>query len=54
MLLVCRQFQSCLDLEYPDLSAKVTTKIDYTKRSTNKNRLERMFHAGDAVKVVNF
>ena len=48
-----RHPRSCLDLMYPDLSAKVTTKIN-TKRSMDKNCLERMFHIGDAVNVVNF
>ena len=43
-----------LDLVYPDSYAKVTTEIYDTKRSMDKNRLERMFHIGDAVSVVNF
>ena len=48
------QSQFGLDLMYPDLSAKVTTKIHDTKISTDKNGLKRMFHTGDAVNVMNF
>ena len=39
---------------HPDLSAKVTTKIDDTKRLMDKNRLERMFHIGNVINIVNF
>ena len=39
---------------YPDLSIRVTTKIDNAKRMTDKNRVERMFHIGDTISVVNF
>ena len=53
MLLMGRQHRSRLDLVYPDLFATVTTKTD-DKKSTDKNRLERMFHIGDAVSGVNF
>ena len=49
-----RQPRSRLDLVYPDLSTQVTTKIDNAKRTTDKNRVERMFHIGDTVSVVNF
>ena len=49
-----RQLRSRPDIVYSDLSANVNTKIDDTKRSTDKDRLERMFHIGDAVSVVNF
>ena len=54
MLLMGCQPRSRLDLVYPDLSARVTTKIDNAKRTTDKNRVERMFHIGDTVIVVNF
>ena len=54
MLLMGPQPQSRLDLVYPDLSTQVTTKIDNAKRTTDKNRVERMFHIGDTVSVVNF
>ena len=37
-----RQLRSRLDLVYPDL------------RTTDKNRVESMFHIGDTVSVVNF
>ena len=39
---------------YPDLSTQVTTKIDNAKRTTDKNRVERMFHIEDTLSVVNF
>ena len=54
MLLMGRQPRSRLDLVYPDLSIQVTTKKDNAKRTTDKNRFERMFHIGDTVSVVNF
>ena len=54
MLLMDRQPRSRLDLVYPDLFTQVTTKIDNAKRTTDKNRVERMFHVGDTVSVVNF
>ena len=49
-----RQPRSRLDLVYPDLSTQVTTKIDNAKRTTDKNRVERIFHIVDTVRVVNF
>ena len=54
ILLMGRQPRSRLDLVYPDLSTQVTTKIDNAKRTTDKIRVERMFHIGDTVSVVNF
>ena len=54
MLWMGQQSQSCLDLVYPDVSAKITTKVDDTKRSTDDNCLERKFHIVNAVSVVNF
>ena len=54
MLLMHCQPQSRPDLVYPDLPTQVTTKIDNAKRTTDKNRVERMFHIGDTVTVVNF
>ena len=42
------------DQVYPDLSAKITTKIDDAKRSTDKIRLEGMFHIGYPVSKLNF
>ena len=54
MLLVGRQPRSHLNLVYPELSTQVTTKIDNTKRTTDKNHVERMFHIGDTISVVNF
>ena len=54
MLLMGHQPRSRLDLVYPDLSTQVTTKIDNAKRTTDKNRIEKMFHVGDTVSVVNF
>ena len=54
MLLMGRQPRSRLDLVYPDLTTQVTTKIDNTKRTMDKNRVERMFHIRDTISVVNF
>ena len=54
MLLMGHQPRSRLDLVDPDLSTQVTTKIDNAKRTTDKNRVERMFHIGGTVSVVNF
>ena len=54
MLLMGRQLRSRLDLVYPDLSTQITTKIYNAKRTTDKNHVERMFHIGDTVSVVNF
>ena len=54
MVLMGRQPRSRLDLVFPDLSTQVITKIDYAKRTTDKNRVERMFHIGDTVSVMNF
>ena len=54
MVLMGCQPRSRLDLVYPDLSTQVITKIDNAKRMTDKNRVERMFHIGDTISVVNF
>ena len=54
MLLMGRQPRSRLDLVYPDLSTQLTTKIDNAKRTTDKNRVQRTFHIGDTVSVVNY
>ena len=54
MLRMGRQPRSRLDLVYPNLSTQFTTKINNAKRKTDKNRVERMFHMGDTVSVVNF
>ena len=54
MLLMGRQPRSRLDLVYPDLSTQFTTKIDNAKRTMDKDRVEKMFHIGDAVSMVNF
>ena len=54
MLLMGHQPRSRLDLVYPDLSTQVTSKIDNAKSTTDKNRVERMFHIKDTVSVVNF
>ena len=54
MLLMGHQPRSCLDLVYPELSTQVTTKINNAKRMMDKNHVERMFHIGDTVSVVNF
>ena len=54
MLLMGRQPRLRLDLVYSDLSTQVTIKIDNAKRMTDKNHVERMFHIGDTVSVVNF
>ena len=49
-----RQSRSRRNLVYPDLSIQVTKKVDNAKRTTDNNRVERMFHIGDTVSVVNF